>query len=220
MRRIVRPELLDTHQATDAEIRTSLSDLQFINRWFGGISTTKFLLQQVLRHHPQNHLSVLDVGSATGDGLTNVQFALSSTLLNCTLLDRAPSHFNGSSNGMQTVAADALALPFRDGSFDVVLCSLFVHHLEPDQIQQFAREALRVSRIAFVINDLRRSYAHLGLVYAGQPLFRSRVTRHDTVASVWRAYTPEELRAILREVAPNLEMHNSFLYRVGVIAWK
>lgn len=221
MRRTVRPELLDSNSATDAEIRSSLKDLQFINRWFGGVSTTRSLLQRVLRQHPSRHLSVLDVGSATGDGLANVQRSMNGTRLSCTLLDRSPSHFDGTARTMKAVLGDALSLPFQDDSFDVVLCSLFVHHLEPEQIQQFAHEALRVARLAFLINDLRRSYTHLALVYAGQPLFRSRVTRHDTVASVRRAYTPSELRDILDTVpARSIEFNNSYLYRQGIIAWK
>jgi len=58
------------------------------------------------------------------------------------------------------------------------------------------------------------------LVYAGQPLFRSRVTRHDTVASVERAYTADELREILNDIpVRSLEFHNTYLYRMGVIAW-
>ena len=49
----------------------------------------------------------------------------------------------------------------RDVSFDLVTCSLFFHHLEPPEIQQFTREAMRVARVAFLVNDLRRSWAHL-----------------------------------------------------------
>ena len=62
---------------------------------------------------------------------------------------------------------------------------------------RFAREALRVSRCAVLINDLVRHPLHLALVYAGFPLMRSYVSRFDGVASVRRAYVPEEMRQIL-----------------------
>jgi len=130
MRRTVRPELLDSNSATDAEIRSSLKDLQFINRWLGGVSTTRSLLQRVLRQHPSRHLSVLDVGSATGDGLANVQRSMNGTRLSCTLLDRSPSHFDGTARTMKAVLGDALSLPFQDDSFDVVLCSGLLYHLD------------------------------------------------------------------------------------------
>jgi ubiquinone/menaquinone biosynthesis C-methylase UbiE len=137
------------------------------------------------------------------------------------LLDRDPAHFNGAGSKATCVAGDALSLPFANNSFDFVICSLFIHHLEPDEIQLFTNESLRVCRTAFLINDLRRSYLHLGLVYAGMPLFRSRITRHDTVASVQRAYTTSEISEILKSTqASSVEMHNTYLYRMGAIAWK
>jgi ubiquinone/menaquinone biosynthesis C-methylase UbiE len=221
MRRVIRPELLDSDQATEREIQTSLTDLQRINRWFGGYSTTRFLLRRALTRAHGPNVTILDVGSATGDGPRTVLNAFPTTSLRFTLLDRDPAHFNGAGYRMPRIAADALALPFVNNSFDFVICSLFAHHLEPDELKRFANEALRVSRTALLINDLRRSYVHLGLVYLGQPLFRSRLTRHDTVASVLRAYTDHEMEDILKQSrASCVEIHDTFLCRMGVIAWK
>jgi ubiquinone/menaquinone biosynthesis C-methylase UbiE len=221
MRRVVRPELLDSNQAPEHEVRTSLADLHLINRWFGGISTTKHLIRRGLSGVRSPQITILDVGSASGDGPLKVRSAFPPAELKFTLLDRDPSHFDGARSRMSCIAADALALPFSANSFDFVICSLFAHHLEPDQIQQFTNEALRVSRTALLINDLRRSYLHLGLVYAGMPLFRSHITRHDTVASVQRAYTASEMADILKTTAASkIEIHNTYLCRMGAIAWK
>ena len=46
---------------------------------------------------------------------------------------------------LAAVSGDAFQLPFADSSIDCVGCSLFAHHLEPEQITQFANEALRVA---------------------------------------------------------------------------
>jgi ubiquinone/menaquinone biosynthesis C-methylase UbiE len=163
---------------------------------------------------------VLDVAAGNGDGSAAMQKHFRSKL-RCTLLDRKPAHLNGSSSRFPSVAGDATALPFRDRAFDVVICSLFAHHLEPDELIRFVQEALRVSSTAVLINDIRRSAVHLGLVYVSMPLYRSRVTRHDTVASVRRSYTPSEMSAILtRTSARSVEMHETLLYRMGAIAWK
>ena len=106
--------------------------------------------------------------------------------LDVTLLDRAASHLplNG---GMPKVTADALRLPFRDDSFDLVACSLFLHHLSPHHAVEFARESLRVCSTAVLVHDLVRHPVHLALAYAGLPLYRSRITRNDAPASVWQA---------------------------------
>ena len=116
--------------------------------------------------------------------------------LDITDLDRAPTHLQRSHRGL---VADALALPFRDGSFDLVSCSLFAHHLQPCELARFAVEASRVSRYALLINDLIRHPLHLALVYAGFPLMRSYVSRIDGVASVRRSYTSKEMRNILAD---------------------
>jgi SAM-dependent methyltransferase len=71
--------------------------------------------------------------------------------------------------GGQAVVADALALPFRDGTFDLIGCSLFAHHLDPESLRLFADESLRVCSCAVLINDLVRDPLHLALVYAGFP---------------------------------------------------
>ena len=82
-------------------------------------------------------------------------------------------------------------------------------------------EALRVCRSAVLINDLVRGALHLSLVYAGLPLYRSRLTRHDAPASVRQAYTPEEMRGLLAKTnAARVEVHRHYLFRMGVIAWK
>jgi SAM-dependent methyltransferase len=220
MRRLVIPELLDTDSGTPDQIQASLRDLRNINRWFGGISTTRVMIERVVQQTGKRDLSLLDVAAGPADTPLGAAAELGQRDISVaiTLLDRSPSHMNGAE---PKVVGDALALPFRDASFDLVSCVLFAHHLEPDDLTRFVREALRVCRVAVLINDLRRSRVHLGLVYAGLPLFRSAMTRHDSIASVKRAYTPDEMQRILARAGANrCDMFNSYLYRMGAIAWK
>ena len=61
----------------------------------------------------------------------------------------------------------------------------------------------------------------MSLVYAGMPLYRSRLTRHDAPASVRQAYTPEEMQTLLAQSrAARVEIHRHYLFRMGVIVWK
>jgi ubiquinone/menaquinone biosynthesis C-methylase UbiE len=128
---------------------------------------------------------------------------------------------HGSGNGTSAVAGDALALPFGDGSFDLVSCCLFAHHLEPREIVQFVNEGLRVGRTAVIINDLVRDPIHLALVYVSLALYRSRFNRHDAPASVRRAYTVKEMNQMLRQTtAARVEIERRPAFRMGAIAWK
>jgi 2-polyprenyl-3-methyl-5-hydroxy-6-metoxy-1,4-benzoquinol methylase len=221
MKRTVTSELLDSDAGTPSEIAASLSDLNGINRRFGGIATTRFLVDQVIRRLGVTSMSLLDVAAGAGTVPAAVAMALAQdgVELDVTLLDRASSHLKNGNR--RAVAGDALALPFSDGSFDLVSSTLFVHHLAPDEVVRFVNEGLRVCRAAILVNDLIRHPAHLGLVYAGMPLYRSRLTRHDAPASVRQAYTVSEMADILRRSrAARVQITRHFLFRMGVIAWK
>jgi hypothetical protein len=220
MKRAVIPEWFDNETGSPAEIAATLRDLSRINRWFGGVSTMEALVRRAAEQAGRRELSLLDV--AAGDG--NVPRVVKQKLergglsLDLTLLDRDRAHLNGAANA---VIGDALAMPFRENEFDIVTCSLFLHHLEPPQVIAFVNEALRVARIAVAIHDLRRSRLHLAAVYAGLPLFRSRITWHDAPASVRRSYTIPELRDILKETCDGrLEIASRYFFRMGAIIWK
>lgn len=220
MKRVPTAELLDSDAGTTAEIEGSLQDLRFVNRWFGGVSAHQAMVEKVARASRVTRLSLLEVasGSSQVPELVAANLRQRDIALNITLLDRSPSHLTLNT---RSLAGDARALPLADDSFDIVSCSLFVHHLNPSELFEFVSEGLRVCRRAVLINDLVRSPLHLLLVYAGMPLYRSRLTRHDAPASVRQAYTPEEMRGILaRTPAKRIEITRHYLYRMGVIAWK
>lgn len=221
MRRVVTPELLDSDAGTAQEIASALADLRLVNRCFGGLRTSRRMLSAVAAATRREALSVLDVACGSGDTTLHAAHDLTGegVRLDVTLLDRAISHLPR--NGTRRVVADALRIPFADQSFDVVSCALFAHHLEPDQVIQFVDESLRVCREAVLINDLRRHSLHLALVYAGRPLFRSRMAWADGIASVRRAYTMAEASGLLRRThAARVDLEPRFLYRFAAIAWK
>jgi ubiquinone/menaquinone biosynthesis C-methylase UbiE len=226
MKRVVTPELLDTDQGTPEEVAASLEDLRWLNRYFGGVSTTTKLLFHVADATGLKQISFLDVAGASGDvaSAAHDQLRTRGVDLNTTVLDRSATHLPPShprnGNGTNAVVGDALDIPFRDGSFDVVGSSLFLHHLEPDQIVRFINEALRVCRYAVIVNDLRRDPIHLATAYAGAAIYRSRITRNDAPASVRGAYTPEEMRGILqRTKAGNVEFSRHYFFRMGIVIW-
>ena len=222
MRRTVIPELLDSDAGTASEISASLHDLRAINRRFGGVRTSRLLLAMAMRRAGLREATLLSVAAGDGWSIATAaeQLARRGLKVTVTVLDRSAAHLQGSPVP-ERIVADAFPLPLADRSFDFVECSLFAHHLEPEEVQALTREALRVARWAFLVNDLRRSrlgwvFAHLGFVF-----YRSRLTRHDAPASVRRAYAIPEMRRMLsagnaREVA----VWPAWFFRMGAIAWR
>jgi hypothetical protein len=198
--------------------------------------------------YPSDHIAWYTLGilviAFTFSYVARTILTLLGILLHVTLLYRAQSHLpnkkslssrakpddsqsessgavEGPAFACSAIVADALNLPFPDNTFDLVSCSLFAHHLSPEQVTKFARESLRVCRQAVLINDLIRHPLHLALVYGGLPLYRSRLTRHDAPASVRQAHTVEEMQRFVQQAgAARVEIQRHYLYRMGVIAWK
>lgn len=84
----------------------------------------------------------------------------------------------------------------RDGlpdGFDVIVSSLFLHHLTYEHALQFLTAAARATNHLVLINDLRRGRYGLTLAYfAGRILSSSPVVRVDALRSVRAAFTMEE----------------------------
>lgn len=229
MQRIDTPEILDSDACSAADVETSMRDMGRVNRWFGGVTTTQKMVERVACVARMKQLSLLEVAAGSGEVPQKVRQRLArrGITLEVSLLDRSCSHLpRNCRHGIpqsRRIVSDALALPFGDGAFDVVSCSLFAHHLNAMLLAQFARESLRVSRRALLINDLIRHPVHLALAYAGFPIMRSRVAWLDGLTSVRRAYLPEEIRSVLATaISPEarIEISSNYLYRMGVIVWK
>jgi ubiquinone/menaquinone biosynthesis C-methylase UbiE len=223
MQRVDAPEILDSDACSPADVEATLRDIGRVNRWFGGVATTQKMVERVAQASGAKHFSLLEVAAGSGElpEIVRQRLARCGITLDVTLLDRARSHLPRQN---RSVVSDALALPFADGAFDLVSCNLFAHHLQPAELEQFARESLRVSRQALLINDLLRHPLHLTLAYAGYPIMRSRVAWLDGLTSVRRAYVPEEIRSILASAfspkAASVEISRNYLFRMGVIVWK
>jgi len=234
MQRVDAPEILDSDACAPHETLKVLEVIGRVNRWFGGVTTTQKMVERVAEATGKKHFSVLEVAAGLGEvpDLVRKNLARSGIALDVTLLDMARSHLPGGEFAGRTragtndaVVADALAVPFGEGAFDLVSCSLFAHHLSPQQVLQFVKESLRVSRCAVLINDLVRHPLHLALAFAGFPLMRNRVAWLDGLTSVRRAYVPSEIRNLLtegysREMAPRVEISRHYLFRMGIIVWK
>jgi ubiquinone/menaquinone biosynthesis C-methylase UbiE len=96
------------------------------------------------------------------------------------------------------VRGHALALPFRDKSVDVVICTQVLHHFTEPEALKLITEMNRVARTRVVISDIRRSLiAAGGLWLASFVLNFHSVSRHDGVTSVMRGFLPAELSELV-----------------------
>ncbi len=203
-------EILDDPSVDPAIRRRSIDDVTRSNRWLGGLRAATVEVADVLRDHKS--ATVLDVGTGLGDIPEHVARSASPGSVVTIGVDEAPSLLVAARGRMTYgVCADALTLPFRDHSIDVVMCSQVLHHFETRDAERLVSEMNRVARMAVVISDLRRSWvAALGFWLVSFPMRFHRVTRHDGFVSVLRGFTSGELRDIVRSatgIVPIVRRH-------------
>jgi ubiquinone/menaquinone biosynthesis C-methylase UbiE len=116
------------------------------------------------------------------------------------------------------VCANALKLPFRDASMDIVVCSQVLHHFDDEGARRLIAELNRVARHAVIVSDLRRSWiAAAGFWLVSVLLHFSPVTRHDGVLSVLRGFTTRELaRMVDAETGVMPEVNRRLGFRITV----
>jgi 2-polyprenyl-3-methyl-5-hydroxy-6-metoxy-1,4-benzoquinol methylase len=84
--------------------------------------------------------------------------------------------------------------------YDVLMCSLFLHHLQNDEARELLSRMAHAARRLVLVNDLRRTRLGYALAYLGCHLLsRSPIVHHDGPRSVRAAFTSEEIRALSLE---------------------
>jgi 2-polyprenyl-3-methyl-5-hydroxy-6-metoxy-1,4-benzoquinol methylase len=226
MRRVPVTEWLDHDRGTPAEIQASLGDLWRINRRLGGISTNLRLFEHFFSRTGPHAVRVLDVGTGDARLASRLRSELQShgRAAEFFVLDRHWTHLasgNPAAAGLTPVVGNALDLPFGAGTFDVVMCNLFLHHFSAERAEGLLRSLGAAAREAVLVNDLERHWIPYVFIRCAYPFARSRITRHDGPASVRQAYTRQELAALARAVGfEDFEVLRLPAFRLGLLLWK
>lgn len=226
-----RDELLDLDEAPFEEVKDSLQDVQTVNTYLSGYRVLLLHIERFFRRKKKGDpLSILDAATGSGDQpRAVVQFArehgwpvhITGLDINMKMIRFAREECAGFPE-IQFVQGNALNLPFRDRSFDVVINNLSLHHFAENDAIQMMREFSRLSRLGFIINDLHRSrVAHAAIWILTRLLTRNRLTRYDAPVSVYNAFTPAEMEAMAVEAGlKHFKVHRHFPYRIALVEEK
>jgi len=206
--RSAEKERLDLGDYRPAEYALWQKEMRVINGWLGDYRALKLALK---RFEGGENISILDIGAGAGDLLAWAgEMAEGSFLVGAELSPEAAKTIAGRT-GLTAVRCDALALPFADGSFDVVISSLFLHHLTDDEIVKCIREAARVARRQFIMIDLHRSPRAYRLYKFFAPIFFQPFTVEDGLLSIKRGFRAAELKRLAGEAG----IHNAKVDRTA-----
>lgn len=181
------------------DFRQCLVDLGQVNRLtFSYRPTLDFLDRLVAATKPQQPLRIVDVGSGGGDMLRRVERWAKSRGVAVTLtgIDLNPyaalaaKQFTPPENSIEWITGDAFAYA---EPVDVVLSSLFTHHLEEVEIVRFLAWSETVARRGWFVNDLCREslpYRFFGLL--AKVMRWHRFVQHDGPVSFRRSFREDD----------------------------
>ncbi len=219
-------ELMDGSDYTPDELIENLDDLRRVNRYLAGQSALTKHLFPMIENLGGRRVRLLDVGTGSADipakivewarrrGI-NIEFVVLD--LN-EIAAREAGAQTASYPEIKVVRADAMDLPFDDRSFDFVLASLFLHHFDNRRAAQLIKSFARVSRVAVIVNDLRRHpVAYYSIKLLAQIFTRNRLVRNDAALSVLRGFVEHDIEEIARRAQTELQVFRHFPYRLILI---
>jgi 2-polyprenyl-3-methyl-5-hydroxy-6-metoxy-1,4-benzoquinol methylase len=222
-------ELIDGTAYGADELVESLKDLRRVNRWLGGKRALAKHLFPMINALDGKRIRLLDVGTGSADiPEMIVDWARARGLqIEFVVLDlneiaaREARQQTAGYPEIEVVRGDALKLPFADGSFDFVLASMFLHHFESPAAAQLLASFARVSRVAFIINDLRRHpLAYYAIKVLSHIFTGNRLVRNDSAVSVLRGFADADLAEIAHAANLRLNIFRHFPYRYIFIGQK
>ena len=204
-----RPEMIDRTDNDPTLLAEDLQNLRTINRYFGGISAVRSNILTFFKHDASRKtFEFLDLATGAADLPIEILRVAENLERDVRILavDKNPQILEmaqertGAYRKITLEQRDLLQLGYEDKSFDIVLCSLAIHHFSRSDAVTILREMNRLSRLGFIVSDLNRSWigAWTAWLYT-HATTRNPLTLNDSYLSVLRAFTPDELRQMAIE---------------------
>ncbi|MGO8948396.1 MAG: methyltransferase domain-containing protein [Ktedonobacterales bacterium] len=220
-------EFLDSQDVDAQALAINLRDIRRINALLGWRAYTVRSVAKLVREQHFRSFSLLDLASGSADMPLAIArwsrregiFArILATDINTEIVAMAREQAAGDPM-VQVERQDALHLPYISRAFDIVLCTLALHHFDPEDALQLLRSMARVGRTILVCDVVRSPLAYSGAIFLTRGLRMHPMTQHDAPASVRRAYTASELRRLAEQAGlAQAEIRVNFPFRLALCA--
>jgi SAM-dependent methyltransferase len=212
------PELMDRPQPVTRELERDLANIRSLNRWFGSYRQVRYFLSHWLS--PNGKARILDVATGSGDiPRLIVDFARSENVsVHIDAIDQQASTIDIARNLSTDYPEidffcanlfewNPVATPkldwFKQSSlsepYDIVLCSLALHHFSDDDAIRVLQKCRELSREHVLVADLRRSrWLSIGVYLMTAAIYRNTMTKADARLSAARAFSFDEMCELAR----------------------
>ena len=205
-RRSPELELMDTEDCGVAEFEACLVDLAKVNRATIAYRPTFLWLDRLVRARQSDApLRIVDCGSGYGDMLRKIDpwaerrgVAVELTGIDLNPWSRAAAlKATARDRPIRWITTDLF--DYRpDQPVDIVLSSLFTHHLTDDQVVRFVQWMEATAQVGWFVNDLHRHPLPYYVFRLWSRLARwHRFVQNDGPVSITRAFVADDWRRLL-----------------------
>jgi len=197
------PEIMDNFEMQGEILRDALDKIAKINQLLGGNQLTLQGVKELIGNVPTaTEFTILDVGCGNGDMLRTLADYGSKHNFNFRLIGIDANNFTINharqlSENYPNISyrcEDIFSQAFEELKYDIVLCTLTLHHFKDDEIIRLMTIFNINSRIGVVINDLQRSALAYRLFQGLCFVFRlNTMSKEDGLVSILRGFKKEEL---------------------------
>lgn len=189
-------------------VAQTLRELEVINSRLGGNSISLNGINQLLMGKNGQEFKVADLGCGGGDIMKllkewgarqNKHLELVGIDANPFIIDYARKNLRGMQN-ISFKTQNVLSRDFAKLKFDIIHCSLFLHHFTEEELLHLLSSFRRQARIGVVINDLHRHWlAYYSIKFLTQFFSKSEMVKFDAPLSVQRAFKKNELVELIQK---------------------
>ncbi len=205
-RRTKETEIMDDFDLQGAELKRTLKDLENINNWLGGNRITVMGIQKLIENSSKSGgevIQIVDVGCGNGAMLRkiaewgrtkNYRFKLKGVDANPFAIAIARD-LSTNYDEIEFEIQNIFSEEFRSRSFDILLCTLTLHHFKDKEITALLKQFYGQVKTGIVINDLHRSKIAYRLFQAFCGVFvNNEIARKDGLTSILRGFKKEEIQ--------------------------
>jgi 2-polyprenyl-3-methyl-5-hydroxy-6-metoxy-1,4-benzoquinol methylase len=193
-------EMMDRAQPVSAELERDLERIRQLNRWFGSYRLILNFMRRWIK--PDTDARIIDLATGSGDiPRLIVDYARKiGACVEIDALDRQSATVEVAtklSAGYPEISNhEGNILEWNSGgSYDIVLCTLALHHFSDEDAVSLLRRSRELSRRYVLVSDLRRGFfLQAGVYLLTALIFREAMTRFDARLSAERAFSFSEMR--------------------------
>ena len=202
-------EIMDDFTMKGVLFRDTLDKLEIINRLLGGNKVTIKGLKELLKNKSKNKIiTIVDLGCGHGDILrdiakfgrkNNYTFRLIGIDANIAAISYA-KELSKQYSELSFKAIDVFSEDFKKQSYDIVLCTLFLHHFKNNELISFLKTTIEKATIGVVVNDLHRHKLAYYLFKLIGFFIKNKMIREDGLTSILRAFKKKDLENISKQI--------------------